>query len=614
MDQDDRRSFGLLFEIENLIATCYGEYSLASTLVEKNSLKTRFSRHFRRTRLPLGQSLIAKACGSASENLAILEAHLSAIGESDARSPLDVRSGIYAIFECLSKEKRLQQKHFSPQEQLIFVCAFFLENLTSSIAQSASICTVDPLFHRVLSGLLTSQKGRAAVVRTALLSRNELWKTFASSRLFQQSFDESDLSGMQGPPSTKPCLDFIIKKSAAFLSGDESGAPGKFFPAGIKSLAMGNTAFFASEKIRYSFLLQSDQEIEEKFVRHPEIVKLKPMTFFKENEEIVENVESQPWDQNEFASYSPRALQISNAIVHGAVGIVCCSGRVVEESLWHTDPARHRYEIDHGGVRLFAKEVEELKGSTAAILTGSAESYWHTLVDSVARLAIIPRTCWPSIDRLLYPSTGVKVNELLDLYDLPKSLEKRIVYPHETLRLQHFTYPSSIHGLFDYHPGIMREVFTSIADRAGSSNVDTHNKLLYIERGASAYRPLFNEGEVIACLADFRPVRLESLTILEQVRLFSNASIIVAPHGAGLANIVFASSRCAVIEIMMDRYCNWCYRRIASIMKQDYFCVLGRAESINTKVHSTGWTVDVREVRETVDLAVKAIRKSGLQS
>ena len=606
MDQDDRRSFGFLFEVENLIANCYSNCSVSAESGEKRTLKEFFStkRRLGVTRLPFGQQLSAAAYSSASANLAIFESHLSQIGESDIRSPIDMRSGLFAVFARLSTEKRVRRHRYSQQEQLLLVCAFILEHIASAVTRSTSFSTTDSLYHGLLSKLLIAQEERADAVQTAILPRNGR-KTSTNSRVFQSACYEWDLHELLKSSFSEPRFAQILRLSCDLLSGNERGGPGKFFAAGIGSLAMGNVACQASQVLPYSSLLQNDSEIEEKFVNLPKTVRMKPLLLQHENFNLIENVDTQPWHQNEYISCSPRVLKISNAIVHGSVGIVCFGDRVIEESLWHTDPRRHRYDSYGGKVRLFAKTVEDLKGLSLAILTGSAESYWHTLVDAVARLAIIPHAYWSSIDRVLYPSTGVRIDELLDLYDLPKSLEKRIVYPHETFRIQHFLYPSSIHGLFDYHPGVLREAFGSIVRRAGSLDGPNAGEFLYIERGPSALRPLLNEDEVIACLPEFRPVRLENMTILEQVRLFSKASVIVAPHGAGLSNIVFAPIGCAIVEIMMDRYCNWCYRRIANILEKDYNCVVGRAQTLDGSIHAAGWTVDVKEVRVSVEIALK---------
>src|ERR1035437_3029876 len=75
-------------------------------------------------------------------------------------------------------------------------------------------------------------------------------------------------------------------------------------------------------------------------------------------------------------------------------------------------------------------------------------------------------------------------------------------------------------------------------------------KRLFVSRRNAAKRRLVNEQEIEALLqADgFETVVLEGMPVVEQARLFAGAEIIVAPHGAGLANVVF-SRNAKVIEI-----------------------------------------------------------------
>jgi len=81
---------------------------------------------------------------------------------------------------------------------------------------------------------------------------------------------------------------------------------------------------------------------------------------------------------------------------------------------------------------------------------------------------------------------------------------------------------------------------------------------LYIDRRGAPNRRLVNETEVIAALARFvvQPVSLDGATLADLAALFADAELVVAPHGAGLANIVFAPHDCRVVELLPDRYAN----------------------------------------------------------
>jgi capsular polysaccharide biosynthesis protein len=57
----------------------------------------------------------------------------------------------------------------------------------------------------------------------------------------------------------------------------------------------------------------------------------------------------------------------------------------------------------------------------------------------------------------------------------------------------------------------------------------------------------------------FEMVQLEDISIYDQIRIFRDSNFIVAPHGAGLSNVVFSDSKTKVIEIFSPMYVNVCY-------------------------------------------------------
>jgi len=77
-----------------------------------------------------------------------------------------------------------------------------------------------------------------------------------------------------------------------------------------------------------------------------------------------------------------------------------------------------------------------------------------------------------------------------------------------------------------------------------------YSNKIYISRADATERQIINEGELLAHLEThgFESYKLAELSLVDQMALFSQADIVVGPHGAGLANITFCSD-CTVIEI-----------------------------------------------------------------
>jgi capsular polysaccharide biosynthesis protein len=124
-------------------------------------------------------------------------------------------------------------------------------------------------------------------------------------------------------------------------------------------------------------------------------------------------------------------------------------------------------------------------------------------------------------------------------------------------------------------------------------------KRFYIDRREAGARKVTNEDEVISALAMLGvvPIALERLSIKAQVGLFRDAELIIAPHGAGLANLIWSRPACSVLELLMDAYVNWGFRHLAAMKGLNYDCILGRGEKpwldLSGGVHFMRWEVSV---------------------
>jgi capsular polysaccharide biosynthesis protein len=97
---------------------------------------------------------------------------------------------------------------------------------------------------------------------------------------------------------------------------------------------------------------------------------------------------------------------------------------------------------------------------------------------------------------------------------------------------------------------------------------------IYVSRKRSS-RSLPNENyfEELLLKKGFEILFLEDLDFRTQVSYFQNAKVIVGPHGAGLANLVWANPGTKVFELMTDDYFNSCYSYLASKLELEYHLV-----------------------------------------
>jgi hypothetical protein len=86
---------------------------------------------------------------------------------------------------------------------------------------------------------------------------------------------------------------------------------------------------------------------------------------------------------------------------------------------------------------------------------------------------------------------------------------------------------------------------TILSNLAKSESQDlTFSPNVFISRRKALGRRITNEEEVIEALTQlgFTTYLLEDMSYVDQVRLFAQAKVIVAPHGAGLTNLLFAEN------------------------------------------------------------------------
>jgi capsular polysaccharide biosynthesis protein len=131
------------------------------------------------------------------------------------------------------------------------------------------------------------------------------------------------------------------------------------------------------------------------------------------------------------------------------------------------------------------------------------------------------------------------------------------------------TFTNTMWGYFSYRP---HEELLSAYDDIGVSGYNCISRKIYISRDDSVLRKVVNEHEVIACLQKhgFKKIVLSECTIDEQIALFKNATEIVAPHGAGLTNLVYSKFGMRLIELFGEVYLNECFWAIEKKKNIDY--------------------------------------------
>ena len=118
---------------------------------------------------------------------------------------------------------------------------------------------------------------------------------------------------------------------------------------------------------------------------------------------------------------------------------------------------------------------------------------------------------------------------------------------------------------------------------------------------------MLNEDEVLALLepAGFEAVTMDGRSIEEQAAMFASAEVVVATHGAALANLVFARPGTVVVELMGRNTVSDMYALLAWRRELSYHLIMGTEPAPPER----WWTwqfradtiVDVRELRNRLE-------------
>ncbi|MBE9224304.1 tetratricopeptide repeat protein [Phormidium sp. LEGE 05292] len=220
----------------------------------------------------------------------------------------------------------------------------------------------------------------------------------------------------------------------------------------------------------------------------------------------------------------------------------------------------------------------EKLNETVAILAGLLnDTYFHWMFDILPRIELLHRGNIEitKIEKFLVSSHLPFQKETLNLLGIPetKILETH-KYPHiQATKLVVPSFPSTIAWMPKWVCDFLRTQFLQQPVIAKTEKIER----LYISRKDTANRRIINEDEIIDLLKNFgfQSIVLESMPVVEQAALLTNAKVVIAPHGGGLTNIVFCHPGTKVIEIFSPNYVYPCYWLVSNLINLDYYYLLG---------------------------------------
>jgi len=148
------------------------------------------------------------------------------------------------------------------------------------------------------------------------------------------------------------------------------------------------------------------------------------------------------------------------------------------------------------------------------------------------------------------------------------------------------------------HPILYDRIKESALRRSSAINFGAR---IYISRRLAQRRRMLNEEELEDRLRKegFTPVLLEQFTVSEQISIVISASVIVAPHGAGLSHIVANRPGLSVFEIVptnQDWSLRFNYARLSHLVGHRHCLWLEPANLLTEE-----WRVDIEPMMEALE-------------
>lgn len=209
------------------------------------------------------------------------------------------------------------------------------------------------------------------------------------------------------------------------------------------------------------------------------------------------------------------------------------SGDVTDSAYWH--------------VRL--SKPQAIKGHATSLISRWGNSgYWHWLMDSLPRLALLPK--FPDDTQILVPP----LRPWMRWFIVRLNLAARCIETsakHVTIEHYFFSSPTSMTGCHNpYAIRFLRDNFLGFA----SSKNNFPRKFYIIREGFT--RGIQNENEVRSFFINkgWGLIAPETLSIEDQIRLFANAEAIAGIHGSAFTNLLWCSPGCEVIEFAPNNF------------------------------------------------------------
>lgn len=211
------------------------------------------------------------------------------------------------------------------------------------------------------------------------------------------------------------------------------------------------------------------------------------------------------------------------------------------------------------------------KQATALLTHPAAYNYYHWMLEALARIHLLQKSNL-KIEKYIVNHNSIPFQlETLTACGVPFD---KIIQPHKGFHLEaeQLVIPSYVNLPNVWSCSYVRNTFLP---QMNLKKIDKY-KRIYITR--KFYRIVVNEKKILKALKKygFRKLELESMPVQKQISIFHSAEVIIAPHGAGLANLIFCRPGTTVIELFSPSFIEPHYWLISRLINLNYHFIVGK--------------------------------------
>ena len=292
--------------------------------------------------------------------------------------------------------------------------------------------------------------------------------------------------------------------------------------------------------------------------------------------------------QEIFTAVIPRARTLSDRGV-----IVSPDHRLLADVSWEGYDLNSEPKNHPAMYKLYLPPTIHIAGRVAVVTSIKAENYYHWMFDILPRFDIIQKSGLRPDYYVVNANTRFQKESLEILNIAPDQLLNPTADTH--IVADELVIPSLLGPVFLMSP--QRQACEYLRSRfLPRVKARKAHRALYITRDDARDRRVTNEVEIRAEVTSlgFEVVSLSNVPVLQQVELFSEASIIVGPHGAGFTNAVFCPPNAVLIEFIPEKRRLDCFERLARFVGMRYHSIVGTERGVpQDRLSSDDHAVDV---------------------